>query len=121
MKLPGSGSVLIGEKGSLLIPHVAHAQAVPRGEVRGLRLREVPALDHYVSWADACRGEGKTTSHFDYAGPLTEAVLLGTVAIRLPGETLQWDAATLKIAGNGEANALLTKPYRKGWEIPGIS
>ena len=69
-----------------------------------------------MSWADACRGADHTTSHFDYAVPLTETVLLGTVAIRLPGETLLWDAAKGTITNNAKANALLTKPYRKGFE-----
>jgi hypothetical protein len=73
--------------------------------------------DHYVSWADACRGEGKTTSNFDYSGPLTEAVLLGTVAIRTAGEKLAWDPSALKITNSTAANDLLTKPYRAGWEI----
>ena len=113
--LPGAGSVLIGRKGSLHHSARRHAAAVAGGEVRGLQDSEkVASVDHYVSWADACRGEGKTTSHFDYAGPLTEAVLLGTVAIRTPHETLQWDAAGLKIANSPEANALLTKTISDG-------
>ena len=59
---------------------------------------------------------GKTTSHFDYAGPLTEAVLLGTVAIRVRGETVKWDSAALKVIDNPAADALVRKAYRKGWE-----
>jgi hypothetical protein len=81
----------------------------------------VPGVDHYVGWANACRGEGKTTSHFDYAGPLTETVLLGTVAIRVPGETLKWDAAAMKVTNSATADALLRKKYRKGWEPTWIS
>src|SRR5262249_48215113 len=73
-------------------------------------------VDHYVTWADACRGVGKAASHFDYAGGLTEAVLLGTVAIRVPGQALRWDAARLRVAGAPAAEALLRKAYRKGWE-----
>jgi hypothetical protein len=42
-------------------------------------------------------------------------VLLGTVAIRSPGETLHWDEAALKVTPTA-SNALLTKRYRKGWE-----
>jgi hypothetical protein len=121
VKIPGAASVLIGEKGSLLIPHVAMPKLFPEDKFADYRLPEVPQRDHYVSWADACRGQDKTTSHFGYAGPLTEAVLLGTIAIRLPGETLQWDSAKMKLAGNSEASAMLTKKYRKGWEIPGVS
>jgi len=115
-KLPSAGSVLKGEKGCLLIPHVAMPKLLPAEQYADFKIEEVPARDHYVSWADACRGEGATTSHFDYSGPLTEAVLLGTVAIRLAGETLRWDAANLKIANSTAANELLTKRYRNGWE-----
>lgn len=117
VKIPGAASLLIGEKGSLLVPHVAMPKLFPEDKFADYRLPEVPKRDHYVSWADACRGQDKTTSHFGYAGPLTEAVLLGTIAIRLPGETLQWNSANMKLTGNSEAQAMLTKKYRKGWEM----
>jgi predicted dehydrogenase len=116
VKLPGSGSLLIGEKGSLLIPHVAMPRLLPEETFKGFAIEKVPAVDHYTGWADACRGVGKTTSHFDYAGPLTEAVLLGTVAIRVPGETLRWDAEAMKVTSSPKADGLLRKAYRKGWE-----
>jgi predicted dehydrogenase len=115
-KLPGSGSVLIGEKGSLLVPHVAPPRLLPEESFKDTKIEKVPSVNHYTGWADACRGEGKTTSNFDYASPLTETVLLGTIAIRVPGETLKWDAAAMKVTNSPAANALLTKPYRKGWE-----
>ncbi|GDY09887.1 NADH-dependent dehydrogenase [Planctomycetia bacterium] len=115
-QLPGSGSVLVGEKGSLLIPHVAPPKLFPEEKFADFKIQMVPARDHYVSWADACRGEGHTTSLFDYSGPLTETVLLGTIAIRLPAQTLRWNTAELKFANNDKATALLTKPYRKGFE-----
>jgi len=115
-KLPGAGSLLIGEKGSLLIPHIAAPKLFPEADFADFKVETVPAVDHYVGWADACRSVGKTTSHFDYASALTETVLLGTVAIRTPGETLKWDAAKLTVTNSKAANALLTKPYRKGWE-----
>jgi predicted dehydrogenase len=114
VKLPGSGSILIGEKGSLIIPHVAMPQLTVGGITHSYE--KLPGVDHYVGWADACRGVGKTTSHFDYASPLTETVLLGTVAIRTPGETLKWDTEKLTVTNSKPANALLTKRYRKGWE-----
>ena len=116
-KLPGSGSVLRGREGLAADPaRRACRKLFPEEKFADFKIEAVPAIDHYVAWADACRGEGKTTSHFDYAGPLTETVLLGTIAIRIPGETLRWDAADLKITGSAAANALLTKAYRKGWE-----
>lgn len=115
-KLPGSGSLLIGEKGSLLIPHVAMPKLLPETQFADFKIEKVPSVDHYVGWADACRGDGKTTSHFDYSGPLTETVLLGTVAMRVAGETLKWDAAKMLVSNSEKATALLRKSYRKGWE-----
>ncbi len=116
-ELPRAGSLLLGEKGTLLVPHVAEPQLLPADKFKDFKMPEPEERNHYTSWADACRGIGKTTSHFDYSGPLTEAVLLGTVAIRTAGETLAWDSAALKITNSSAANALLTKPYRRGWEI----
>jgi len=116
IKTPQAGSLLIGDKGLLLIPHVASPRLLLADTSADAKIEKVPGVDHYVGWADACRGVGKTTSHFDYAGPLTEAVLLGTVAIRVPGETLQWDAAAMKVTNSEKANGLLRKEYRKGWE-----
>lgn len=115
-RLPGAGSVLVGEKGSLLIPHVAMPKLFPEDAFPADQVPQVESVDHYVQWADACRGMDQTTSGFDYAGPLTEAVLLGTVAIRLPGETLQWDAANLQIPNSVAAQQRLSKAYYQGWE-----
>jgi predicted dehydrogenase len=115
-KLPGAGSLFIGEKGSLLLPHVGFPRLLPEKAFADFTIEKVPGVDHYVSWADACRGVGKTTSHFDYAGPLTEAVLLGTVAVRVPGTALEWDAAGLRVRNSPAADALLRKAYRKGRE-----
>jgi predicted dehydrogenase len=120
-KLPRAGSVLVGEKGSLVIPHVAMPKLFPEEKFADFKMAMVPEVNHYTSWADACRGEGKTTSSFAYAGPLTEAVLLGTIAIRVPGETLRWDSKQLAIPNSTTADALLKKPYRKGWEPSWLS
>ncbi len=119
-RLPGAGSLLVGEKGSLLIPHVAIPELLPAEKFRS-SIGLLPSLNHYTAWADACCGEGKTTSPFSYAGPLTETVLLGTIAIRVPGETLRWDSTALTIPNSEAANALLRKRYRKGWEPAWIS
>lgn len=117
VKLPGAGSLLIGELGTLLIPHVDRPRLFPEEKFAEFKFPDVGERNHYTSWADACRGEGATTSHFDYSGPLTEAVLLGTIAIRTPHELLMWDANALKITNSAAANALVTKPYRAGWEV----
>jgi hypothetical protein len=70
---------------------------------------------------DAILGTGQTQANFDYAGPLTEAVLLGSVATRFPKTTLEWDAAGLVFPNTKEANQFVRRTYRKGWEIAGLS
>ena len=114
--LPGAGSVLVGEKGSLVIPHVATPKLFPEDKFPADKSPVIESVDHYTQWADACRGVGETTSHFDYAGPLTETVLLGTIGIRFAGQELKWDAKSLAITNNAAAQNHITKPYRKGWE-----
>jgi predicted dehydrogenase len=114
--LPGSGSVLVGEKGSLLIPHVAMPKLFPEEKFAELAIVPEPARNHYVSWALACLGEDVATSNFDYSGPLTETVLLGTVAVRNPGVKLSWNAEKMELSGALGVQSLLTKPYRSGWE-----
>jgi hypothetical protein len=102
--------------GSLVIPHVAMPQLLPAEKFADFEMPIVGARDHYVQWADACRGEDKTTSHFDYAGPLSETVLLGSIAIRLPGTALSWNAGKMELTGSPHAQGLLTKSYRSGWQ-----
>ena len=53
-------------------------------------------------------------------GPMVEAILLGTVAIRVPSQSLQWDAAAMRFANSPEADKLLRRTYRKGWEVAGL-
>ncbi|WP_425572460.1 hypothetical protein [Novipirellula caenicola] len=47
---------------------------------------------------------------------MTETVLLGTIGIRFPGQSLHWDAESLSIGNHADAQHFISKPYRKGWE-----
>ena len=119
-ELPGSGSLFIGENGTLILPHVGMPQLYPEEKFPVEQIKKEPGANHYHAWVDAVFAGIKTTDGFEYAGPLTEAVQLGNVATRTPGVTLEWDAAALKVRNSPEATALLTKRYRSGWEIPAI-
>jgi hypothetical protein len=51
---------------------------------------------------------------------MAEAIILGTVALRVPDTTLQWDTSGLTIPNSAEARKLLRRTYRRGWEVPGV-
>jgi hypothetical protein len=71
---------------------------------------------HHAEWIRACKGGAAAMSNFtDYAGPLTETVLLGNVAMRV-GERITWDAAKLQAVGTPAAAQYIRRQYRKGWE-----
>ena len=56
-------------------------------------------------------------SPFEYGGALTEIGLLGAIAIRMPGQKLQWDAAAARFTNSEEANRFVNPPYRSGWRL----
>ncbi len=69
-----------------------------------------------IEWLTAIRGGAPALSNFDYAGPFTEVVLLGNLAVRL-GQKIEWDAANMKAVGLSEADPLIRSQYRPGWEL----
>ena len=81
------------------------------------RLRSLLSVLTLVLPGCQVKGGPPPRSNFDFAGPLTEAVLLGAVCIRNGGEKLTWDSASLKITNDPEANALLHYGYRQGWSL----
>jgi len=119
-KLPDQGSMFIGEKGYMLLPHVAKPQLLPVETFKDYKFPDVQGDNHWHQWVKACKGEGTASAGFDYAGPLTEFVLLGVIANRVPGKKLTWHQADLKLEGSDEAAKLLRRVYRKGWEVEGL-
>jgi hypothetical protein len=75
------------------------------------------SIGHHKEWIQACKTGSPTRSSFDFSGPLTEAVLLGSVCIRLGGEKLLWDSTSLKVTNVPEANQPLHYQYREGWSL----
>ena len=85
-KLPSNGSLFVGEKGVLVCPHGGKPMLLPEKDFGDHKIKLVKGKEHYRQWIDACKGNGTPTSSFDYSGPLTETILLGTIAVRFPGE-----------------------------------
>lgn len=119
-KIPGQGSIFIGTKGIMLLPHIGKPTLFPEKDFEGFAGFDLPKVNHWDSFVNACRGEGKTSANFDYAGPLTETVLLGGVATRYPGKELHWDTKKLEFTNEPTAAQFIRKQYRKGWEVEGL-
>jgi predicted dehydrogenase len=123
-----SGMMFIGEKGSIFTPSDYGSEQVllPRKEFEGFnrpnatieRLGGVETADinQKREWIRAIQGGPAPMSNFEYASQLTEAMLLGNIAVRL-GKTLEYDGQTGSVTNVPEAAALLRGTYRKGWEI----
>jgi len=120
--IPGSGSLLIGDKGTLFSPndYGAAYKLLPEKDFEGYK-PPTPWLPrvggrHAEEWLKACKGEGQTMSNFGYAGPLTETVVLGCVALKA-GQKILWDGPRMRITNVPEANQYLRRKYRKGWTL----
>ena len=117
---PNTGSIFVGTHGALVLPHWARPLLYPDKKYKDFKFPEVDSGDHWGEFIDACRGKATTGANFGYAGPLTEAVLLGGVASRFPHTTLNWDSANLEF-DLPPANYYLRREYRQGWGVRGLS
>lgn len=118
--LPPSGSMLIGEEGTLIIPHVGDPHLYPDDKFKNYPKPTLAPVDHYHEFVEAALGNCVAGANFDFSGPLAEAVLLATVANRFPGKTLEWDAKKMRIPNFREAEKYLSREYRDGWDIRGL-
>jgi predicted dehydrogenase len=116
---PDQGTIFIGTEGVMVLPHVSRLQLFPMEKFKDYKLPRVEGESHWEQFINACRGNGKTSTDFSYAGPLTEAILLGGIASRFPNATIKWDSPGLKF-DLAEANAFVREDYREGWKIPGL-
>ena len=117
---PEEAAMLVGTEGALLIPHGGTPVLLPLTKFKDLQYPKLEERNHYHHYVDACLKKAKTESHFAQTGPMTEAILLGTVAIRVPGKVLEWDALNLKFPNAPEADKFLKRQYRNGWEVKGF-
>lgn len=124
-KVPGVGAILFGNKG--MIMHGSHGgggcRLLPESVMEQYSGKNAPpeklprVKGHHWDWADAIRSGRQAGSHFGYGGPLTQAALIGAIAIRFPGQTLKWDNKKARFTNNDAANAYVHAGYRKGWSL----
>ncbi len=119
-----NGSLYLGESGAATAgEYGGDARLLPDAVMADYTLPEqtiprIRAQSPYRNWIEACKSGEPAVSNFDYAAPLTVVANMGNVALHAAGEVIEYDVAAGKITNNEKANALLTKKYRAGWELP---
>ncbi len=118
---PEDGLIFVGDKGKLLVEGWGgeRPRLIPKARMEAFvpPAKTLPrSIGHHAEWLEACKSGSPTQSDFSFAGPLTEAVLLGVVAVRTRHH-LVWDSANLTVSNCPEANQFIKKEYRKGWEL----
>ena len=116
------GMLFVGDKGKMLVSGWGgeHPRLIPESNMQEYARppKTLPrSIGHHQEWIEACKNGTPTRSNFDFAGPLTEAVLLGLVSVRLGGKKINWDSDSLSVPDDPAANDLLHYRYRKGWTL----
>ena len=135
------GVLMIGTKGKLLMdcygenPRLLPTTLMKEKTMPAEKIKRVPE-GHYLQWVNACiagYGKAETSSSFEFAGPFTESILIGNLALRsfllknsagkgwgdkwLGRKKLLWDAKNMKITNFDEANQFVKREYREGWKM----
>ena len=132
----GSGGVIIeGTRGKMMCgTYGSNPRLLPTKRMQEINVKQTLARvpeGHYVQWVNACIagfGKNELSSSFDYAGPLTESILMGNLALRswqlqngkseyIGRKKLDWDAVNMKITNFDEANQFVKREYRNGWSL----
>lgn len=120
-RFPASGHLWIGERGSIYKPYGERPWVLPEEDFPAERYpRDFPKRDHYHDWVDAILEGRKSCADFSHGGPLTETVLVGTLAEKFPNEWVAWDREAMKVTNISEANALVRRDFRDGWRLEGL-
>ena len=119
------GSLFIGDKGMITTgTYGENTRLVPVEKMKDYKFPEElltrsPAAGgaaHYRDWIRACKGGAPACSNFSIAAPLTEWILLGTIALRYEGK-LEYDTSKMRFTNNADANKYLKPAIRKGWSL----
>ncbi|RPI22599.1 MAG: gfo/Idh/MocA family oxidoreductase [Acidobacteria bacterium] len=116
------GILFVGDKGKILVHGWGgeSPRLIPEKRMQEYQrpAKTLPrSIGHHKEWIKACKEGSTTESNFDFAAPLTEALLLGTISVRLGGVKLLWDSAAMRVTNSKEANDHLHYEYRKGWNL----
>lgn len=123
-ELRSGGFLLVGDAGRLYSPtdYGERYELYPKEKFAGYQpptpwLPRSPGI--HEEWLQCILDGSQPMASFAYAAPFTEAMLLGNVALRA-GRAIRYDGAAGQVVGDPEANALLTRHYRRGFELPAV-
>lgn len=117
------GCAIIGDKGKVFSPGDYGSRVMLEGDVDGSEVEFEKSPGHFREWIDAIRGGKPARSNFpDYAGGLTETVLLGNLAVWVAkepglGEKVLWDARNLKSTNIEGLEGIINHKYREGYSL----
>lgn len=118
------GSVIIGSEGKLFFNRSKHnwefspAKSAAQLQAIDRSLPRAPEENNYKEWLAAIEGKiPQAESNFSLAGPMTETILLGVLAQRVPDTKLQWNADTMQVDGHPDLKQYIHREYRDGWKI----
>ncbi|MGB0578871.1 MAG: Gfo/Idh/MocA family protein [Limisphaerales bacterium] len=121
--IPRMGTLIVGTEGVITANHGGdpYPKIYRDGKRTDEKIDPPAAADHHGEFLERVRGNvDSTVCDFDYSGPMTETVLLGTVAMRMPKKKLKWNTKKLAFSNSKEANAMVKEDYREGWEVKGL-
>ncbi|MBI4657439.1 MAG: Gfo/Idh/MocA family oxidoreductase [Verrucomicrobia bacterium] len=133
-QMPGSGCLIIGDKGKIFSPDDYGSQFFLLFDDKGYKsarekneeheaIRNIPQTiprspGHMREWFNAMKGGDAGYSNFDIAAYLTEIILLGCVALRVGvGKKLDWDGPNMRAKNAPQASQFVKREYRKGWSV----
>jgi hypothetical protein len=136
-EFPEEGMMFVGDQGKIVGGfHSEYAQLIPEAKMLAYRkahnLPEPPPRPRRgggggrqggdpsarnAAWIRAFKGGPASYGDFLRAGPISDAINLAAISLRLGGRRLLWDSAGAKITNISDANKFLTRDYRPGWEV----
>ena len=127
IEMPAEGILFVGDQGTIMADfHGQKPHLFAQGKTEPLSQKEALPPDgkrgptqhsgRLKAWIQAVQGGEPSAGSFLNAGPITDAVNLGTVALRA-GRKVLFDSANMKITNLADANKYLYREYRKGWEL----
>jgi len=127
IKAPNTGSLLVGDKGTMLSPGDyggdGNTGIFAGGEYTRQRdlkksVEYTKSPGHFTEWVQAIKGGPESVSNFpNYSGPLTETVLLGNLAVWADGKKIEWDAKNLVATNAPEVAHIVKKEYHNGYSL----